>query len=585
MNKSYSSSVSSSPIRKKKIQQYLGLFIILLIIYFFLKDSTWTGGTVELHTIMEAFATSLTMSIGVISIVRFYSKKNNTFLFIGAGFLGTSFLEGYHMVVTSTFFYEHFPSELSSLSPWSWVAARLFLSILMLLSWWAWKREEKMGDKGIIKENTIYIVIGILTLVSFLFFVFVPLPRAYYPEYFFHRPQEIIPGIFFLLALIGYFKKGHWEKNDFEHWMILFLIISFSSQLIFMTLSGKNFDMMFDVAHLLKKLSYIFVLNGLLISMFYLFKDGEEKTERIKKINSNLNDEINERIKAEKELQELSSKLEKNVEDLIIEQKKSLKRLNETTNAKLLAEKSRNKLKLVAEQLANSNKELTQFAFIASHDLQEPLRKVEIFGSMLETRLKGNSDEKIDNYISVMVNSAKRMRDLINGLLSYSKITSSTIPFQSVNLDKIVAGVVSDLQTTLENSNGKVEWQNMLTIEADHLQLRQLFQNLISNSIKYSLKGEKPLIKIHCEEFLNPSNENFCKIFVKDNGIGFDEKYSEKIFEVFQRLHPKTEYKGSGIGLSICKRIMERHNGTISVISKPDKGSTFILTLPIKQNL
>jgi len=168
-----------------------------LTVGFLLGHGSGWRGSAELHTLMEAVATLLALLIGAMALVRYYSKKSNTFLFIGAGFLGTAFLDGYHAVVTSAFFRPFMPSDLPSLIPWSWVASRQFLAVFMLLSWLAWSRQARLGDAGRIGEGTVYAFSAAFTLASFLFFAFAPLPAAYYPEFVFHRPEEFAPALFF----------------------------------------------------------------------------------------------------------------------------------------------------------------------------------------------------------------------------------------------------------------------------------------------------------------------------------------------------------------------------------------------------
>ena len=174
----------------------------LTVVFTVLHGHQWPG-SVGLHTLMETLATLLAAIVGAMALVRFYSKKDNTFLLIGAGFLGTGFLDGYHAVVTSEFFRPFMPSDLPSLIPWSWVASRQFLAILMFLSWFAWLREQRLGQKGKVAERTVYIFSGVFTFLSFLFFAFVPLPPAYYQEITFHRPEEFGPAIIFMIALVG----------------------------------------------------------------------------------------------------------------------------------------------------------------------------------------------------------------------------------------------------------------------------------------------------------------------------------------------------------------------------------------------
>ena len=275
---------------------YIALFAALALGYFLLRGSSWQGNT-QLHTLMESIASFLGLTVGIMALVRFYARKNNTFLFIGTGFVGTAFLDGYHALVTSSYFASSFPSAPESLIPWSWIASRLFLSILLTLSWLAWLREERKGESGKIPEWAVYGSVGLLAVASFLFFALVPMPRAYYPELFFHRPEEFLPAALFLLALVGYLYKGWWREDDFEHWLVLSLIVGVMGQAMFMSLSGRLFDMEFDVAHTLKKVSYICVLTGLLISMYHLFR--REEGQRIQ-----LEVEITERKQAEVALRE-----------------------------------------------------------------------------------------------------------------------------------------------------------------------------------------------------------------------------------------------------------------------------------------
>ena len=265
---------------QNRILTYVTLFVALFVGYLLLRDSTWQG-TKQLHTMMEIVASTLAFLVGTLALVHFYSKQDNTFLFIGAGFLGTGLLDTYHAIVTSTFFDLYFPSPPPSLIPWSWVASRLFLAILLWLSWLAWRREQQFGKTATIDKYTVYLITGLLTIGCFVFFAFVPLPRAYYPELFFHRPEEFIPAMFFLLALIGYLKKGYWREDNFEHWLVLSLIVGFMGQAMFMSFSSHLFDMMFDGAHLLKKVSYICLLIGLLANIYAVYLSSEKSIQQL----------------------------------------------------------------------------------------------------------------------------------------------------------------------------------------------------------------------------------------------------------------------------------------------------------------
>ncbi len=264
---------------------YISVGVGLTLGYTFIRGITWRG-TANLHTMMEIAATLLALTVGVMALVHFYSKKNNTFLFIGAGFLGTAFLDGYHGLITSVVIKSLMPSDLGILSPWSWVASRQFLSVFMFLSWLAWLREHHLGEAGRISERSVYLFAGLLTLVCFAFFAFTPLPPAYYPNYLFHRPQEFLSALFFLAALVGYLHKGDWRHDTFEHWLVLSLVIGFVGQTVFMPWSGVLWDMEFDIAHMLKKASYICVLTGLLANMYMAFRLQEERGNAMALMNS-----------------------------------------------------------------------------------------------------------------------------------------------------------------------------------------------------------------------------------------------------------------------------------------------------------
>ena len=243
--------------------------------------------------------------------------------------------------------------------------------------------------------------------------------------------------------------------------------------------------------------------------------------------------------------------------------------------------------------LERSNRELQDFAFVASHDLQEPLRKIEAFGGRLRTNASDHLDEKATMYLDRMLNAADRMRVLINDLLAYSRVTTKARPFTSVSLGRIVEEVVSDLQVSIEEHEADLQIGPLPDMDADPLQMRMLFQNVLSNAIKYRRPDVRPEITIQaydqsgrpitCER--PKDNSSFFTFTVTDNGIGFDMKYAERIFAIFQRLHGRNEYEGTGIGLATCRKIVERHGGSISAESTPGEGSKFHFTLPAKQAL
>ena len=234
-------------------------------------------------------------------------------------------------------------------------------------------------------------------------------------------------------------------------------------------------------------------------------------------------------------------------------------------------------------ELKRSNRELQDFAFIASHDLHEPLRKIRTFGEMI-ARGSGNilSEQSLD-YLARMKKGVARMQDLLTSLLDYSRVTTKAAPFKRIDLNKSVGESLSDLEILIKKNNGHVEVGHLPTLEGESVQMVQLFQNLIGNALKFHRPGEAPLVKVYASPVVSGENPEVYRIFIEDNGIGFDEKDLELVFAPFHRLHGRSAYEGVGMGLAICKKIVERHGGQITAKSELGNGSTFVVTLPEKQ--
>ena len=257
----------------------------------------------------------------------------------------------------------------------------------------------------------------------------------------------------------------------------------------------------------------------------------------------------------------------------------AIKSALEKKNAMEERERAEEALIRQTEELARSNKELGQFAYVASHDLQEPLRKIITFGDRLKEHSAKGLDETGRDYLYRMQHAALRMKELVEGLLQYSTVSSKLELFNKVNLETLVHEVAQDLEVSIAKSNARLEVEKLPVLDGDAIQLRQLFQNLIANALKFSKKDKTPHIKIKSRDLKN----GFSEITVEDNGIGFDIKHADRIFMPFQRLHNLDEYAGTGMGLTICHRIVQRHGGQITARSTPGKGSTFIITLPHHQ--
>ncbi|HEX6914641.1 MAG TPA: response regulator [Chitinophagaceae bacterium] len=280
-------------------------------------------------------------------------------------------------------------------------------------------------------------------------------------------------------------------------------------------------------------------------------------------------------MQQEKKLIAVNRNLQKEIEDRKLSEQK-IKKLN----FQLLENN---------EQLKNTVEELDRFAYVASHDLQEPLRKILIFSDKLEQGYKASFPPEAAGYLEKIVRSSERMHQLINDLLKFSRYTNDNYGFEKTDLNQVLKDVISDIETDIQQKKAHIEIGQLPTIWAIPSQMRQVFQNLLSNSLKFSRDGVNPEIKIFGKKSSGSeinganrkmANDQYFQIFFKDNGIGFDPRYAREIFVVFKRLHSYHEFEGTGIGLSICKKIIEKHNGFITAESSLNEGATFTITLP-----
>ncbi len=272
--------------------------------------------------------------------------------------------------------------------------------------------------------------------------------------------------------------------------------------------------------------------------------------KKLMAINKSLENEINERKISEDYIKELNRKLQQNI-----------------------------------DHLETANKDLDRFAFMSSHDLQEPLRKIRTFTDLLYTKYKTIFDDDAVRYISRIQNAAERMQTLIKDILEFSQLANDSSRFINTDLNIILQEVIADKETMVHEKKAIINVKSLPSLEVNPGLMRPLFSNLIGNALKYHKKDQEPVITIFAEEEGDKkvNGKKYCRIFVQDNGIGFDQKYAEQIFEMFSRLHGNSQYEGTGIGLALCKQIVEKHDGFISALSKENEGSTFIISLPLKR--
>ena len=551
------------------------LTVGLLATFWVTRTSSWQG-SIELHTLMELAATLLAAMIGVVGLIQFYSKKSITFLFIGTGFAGTALLDGYHGVVTSAWFGDLWPSPPPHLVPWSWSASRTFLSLLLLLSLWGWVRERGRREAEQFSEQAVFWTTGALTLICFFFFAFVPLPAAYYPDLFFGRPGELVAALFFGIALAGYLWKGAWRTDRFEHSLVLSLILGVVSQALVMPLSFRLFDSMFDLAHVLKILSYLLVLVGLFSRMLQLFRQAEASATELAQANRELQEQIAVRHQAEAELQELNATLESRVAERTREAERSrsaaLNMMQDAQEARRTAEAAEARVRSHAIELERSNADLESFAYVASHDLKSPLRAIDTLVKWLAEDLDAVHTEKTRQYMERLQGRVLRMESLIDGLLRYSRAGVIDTDREEVAIGELLDEICGMLNIP---EGFSVRYPDRLPkLRTPKTPLQQVLLNLIGNAIKHH---DQPngRIEVVCRE-----NGSFLEFSVADDGPGIPEEYSEKVFQVFQTLKPRDQMEATGIGLALVKRIVERMGGKVELISRDGRGSDFRFQWP-----
>ena len=297
-----------------------------------------------------------------------------------------------------------------------------------------------------------------------------------------------------------------------------------------------------------------------------------QRTVELSQSNKRLQKQITIRQQAEAALQTAHDELEQKVNLRTVELRKSNDLLQ-----KEVSERKQTEIALAqrAHQLARSNAELQQFAYVASHDLREPLRKVRSYTELLQQRYEGQLDAKADKYIAYIVDGATRMQTLITDLLVYSRAGKEDVNLTMTDLSEVLNQVLADLEVTLQKSKAIITYDPLPVIKADTSQMTQLFQNLIGNAIKFC-DQEVPQVQISAQR-----QNGVWHFAVSDNGIGIDPQYAERIFVIFQRLHSRSEYSGTGIGLAICKKVIENHHGRIWLESELMQGATFHFTIPM----
>jgi len=640
----------------KRAQVYWAVAIVLLLGSFSLSDSNWIG-TVELHTLMEAVATIFALFIGSLALLKYYSRGGTDFLVLGAGFIGISLLDGYHAIVSSIWFKAYLPSDLSSLIPWSWLASRFMLSLMFLVLYIVLKWEYRNKLFREITPKRVFSLVAVITLSSFTFFAFVPLPNGYFEANLIHRPEEYVPAALLTLALIGHLQLDYWRNNSFYHWFILSIIINLATQITIMPYSNELFDLPFDIAHILKKISYLCILTGLGINVFNAFRDIDEQNEYRRKAHLTLeaseirnktmmntlvdslilinNIGIIENINASACKLFGYAKLEvlgKNIKILMpnphhdkhdsylknhiltgknniiniggrkllgLKKDKSTFPIDLTVSEMFIngktkftgiirddTERLKNETELInAKNDAQQGAE-TKSNFLASmsHEIRTPMNGVL---GMVELLQDTPLNEVQKDIIDTISDSGKALLEIINDILEYSKVEAGKIELEyiSFNLERTIYDITRLLISKAEEKNIELIFYYHTHcptyVIGDAGRIRQILLNLVGNAIKFTDNG-KIIIEV---KYLESNDKKYnLHIEVNDSGIGIDNKAKEKLFESFSQADNSTsrKYGGSGLGLTISKRLIKLMQGNIDVESELGKGSTFWIELNLE---
>ncbi len=461
--------------------------------------------------------------IVILAYIFYSTQRSNIFLYLSVGFFLAGSLDGYYFLL-GFHFKEASPRVIGSLLPWTWFLSTTSLSLMMVLCMndkflkWVYQKKTRF-EVGVYLASSCVIIMALLCLNG------LDLPMGYYPKWVIPRPEMFFPALMFLSALYGGFKQRQWNHDILHHMIVIATILLVLMNTIFLPISREMYDGLFFGAHFLKVLAYAAVLMGLMLAVRSRFITAIQNSMQLQTLNKNL------------------------------------------------------------EQV---NSDLEDFASIASHDLKEPLRKVQMFSTLLDLECREKLSGDPLSYLDGVVSSVERMSRLIESLLVYSQITRKSRNLACLDLNMILEETIAFLQPIIEKHGAVVKVETILpSIYGDRIQIAQLFQNIINNSLHFRKQDISPVVVVSsttqvADSYLGRCGERFCEITISDNGIGIEDKYFNKIMRIFQRLNPESEYKGTGIGLTICKKIIERHGGAIRIQSKIGVGTDVIISLPLE---
>lgn len=538
------------------------------------------------HTLVELFSIVVAGSVFIIAWNARQFSPSGYLLFVGAALFHVAVIDGLHTLAYKGMGF--FAQEGANLPTQLWLGARYLQAGAFLVAPFFVHR----------KINIQAVVVFFSALTAFFLlsvFYWGVFPVAYVEgvglTQFKIISEYIISAVFILSIVLLLRQAQHFDVRVLRI-LVPSIVLMVLAEIAFTEYAGV-YDLANMVGHYFKLVAFLLIYRAIIVTGLQkpyeiLFRNWKETEEALKRahdqlelrvqertaevitVNQALKAEIEEHMHTEQELRQYREHLEELVRERTAELEQEIR------DRRRAEQEARG----YSEQLERSNKELEDFASIASHDLQEPLRKVIVFGERLEERIADRLDETEQMYLDRMQAASKRMQNMIESLLSYSRVSTKNVPFKRIDLNRVLHEVLSDLVVRIEQSDGKVDVEELPVVNADPLQMRQLFQNLISNSLKFHRPGVAPLVRVYTE----PEENGCVRIVVEDNGIGFNGGDQETIFQPFRRLVGRSQYEGSGMGLAICRKIVERHRGRIGANSSPGEGSRFYVVLPLHPN-
>lgn len=507
------------------------------------------------HSLLEWSAFAIALTTCVLAFSHYRITGNITTPIIGLALLSSGFLDVFHTLAAARLIES--VADNSDLIPFTWAISRTFNALIMIIGIGL-----LLGNKAErLKANTQLILLVSVLFVGIAYWIIhlsatAPvLPQTLYPESLITRPWDVGPLILFLFAgLFLYPRFYNRHPSLFAHALVISAIPEIVVQLHMAYGSTALFDNHFNIAHFLKIIAYLVPFAGLVLDYINTYQS-------VQNTNDKLINEVSERKLAQENLAKANLLTTEAMDQLKI--------------ASSNMEQSNHQLETSNNELMRSNKDLEQFAYVASHDLREPLRKVTNYTELFANRYADKLDERATKYIAYITDGTARMDNLIRDLLLYSRASRNAGEIKPVDMEVILGNVLCNLEITIKESDAKITHDALPTVRSRGSLIEQVLQNLLSNAIKFCGNNTSPNIHIGCQE-----KPNEWEFFVRDDGIGIDPQYSDRIFTIFQRLHTREEYAGTGIGLAVCKTIIERQGGQIRVESELGKGTAFFFTIP-----